>query len=372
MTDAAKTIRMRMVIVVIGALALLASELAPAAAAGPPAAVACGTTITRSTVLHDDIGPCPGDGIIVGADHITLNLNGHRIMGSEGPVDGAGVYVLGRSGVTVTNGTVSDFEMGVAIEGGENNTVVRITARDNYGQSGTSRGGDGIAILSSSRNRILGNQAINNGPFSGIGIYSRVDNDHPRETSGPSTDNLIANNEVLDNTRSRSGVPEHTDNDGIRLENGGERNRILDNVVRGNGLDGIAVFADNFDHIIRGNTVSDNGFFRQSARRGSGIIVFNRSQRITVENNTVTGNADNGISIRGPLPFGNGIPGATHNVIRNNTAVGNVVLPTIEHPVFGPAFDLHDGNPDCDANEWFGNTYGTASQDCVTAGGRQA
>ncbi|MFP5376753.1 MAG: right-handed parallel beta-helix repeat-containing protein, partial [Acidimicrobiia bacterium] len=122
----------------------------------------------------------------------------------------------------------------------------------------------------------------------------------------------------------------------------------------------------------RGNTVSGNGFFREAARRGSGIIVFNRSQRITVVGNTVTGNADNGISVRGPHPTIATIPGATNNVVRDNTAVGNVVLPTIVHPVFGPAFDLHDGNPGCDANAWFGNTYGTASQECVTTGGRQA
>jgi len=155
------------------------------------------------------------------------------------------------------------------------------------------------------------------------------------------------------------------------MENGGERNQILRNVVRDNGLDGIAVFADNFDHVIQGNTISGNGFFRVTARRGSGIIVFNRSKRITVEDNTVTGNADNGISIRGPLPFGGGIPGALDNVIRGNTATGNAALPTLPSPVFGPAFDLHDGNPDCDNNDWFANTYGTASQECVTAGGNQ-
>lgn len=352
------------------AVAALGGGLAPAGAQPPE--VACGTTIIRSTVLKADVGPCPGHGIVVAADNVTLNLNGHRIFGSDGPVDGIGVYVLRRSNVTVTNGSVTDFEIGVGIEGGGDNKVVNVTARENYGQSGTSRGGDGIAILSSSRNRIVNSRAIDNGPFSGIGIYSRVDRDHPRETSGPSTDNFVVNNEVLDNVRSRSGVPAHTDNDGIRMENDGERNTILNNVVRNNGLDGIAVFADNFDHVIRGNTVSGNGFFRQTARRGSGIIVFNRSKRITVVGNTVTGNADNGITVRGPLTIAGGVPGATDNVIRGNTAVGNVVLPTIPHRIFGPAFDLHDGNPDCDANEWFGNTYGTANQECVTAGGRQA
>jgi hypothetical protein len=47
------------------------------------------------------------------------------------------------------------------------------------------------------------------------------------------------------------------------------------------------------------------------------------------------------------------------------------VLPTIPHPIFGSAFGLHDGNPDCDANEWFGNTYGTASQQRVAVGAKQ-
>jgi hypothetical protein len=369
MTPSTDGLAKRAVVAVVSALLVVTAGATPAFAR--PATVSCGDTITATTVLHQDVGPCPGNGVIVGADRVVLNLNGFRIFGSEGPVDGIGVYVLGRSGVKVLNGTVSDFEIGVAIEGGDGNTVQRIVAENNYGQSGTSRGGDGIAILSSSGNRINRNVARDNGPFSGIGIYSRVDGDHSRATSGPSTDNVVERNEVVGNVRSRSGVPEKTDNDGIRMENDGERNQILRNVVRDNGLDGIAVFADNFDHVIQGNTVSGNGFFRETARRGSGIIVFNRSKRITVEDNTVTGNADNGISIRGPLPFGGGIPGALDNVIRGNTATGNAALPTLPSRVFGPAFDLHDGNPDCDNNEWFANTYGTASQECVTAGGNQ-
>lgn len=347
-------------------LIVLASGVAaPTASASH---VGCGDTITQSTTLHEDIGPCPSHGIIIGAHGITLDLNGHTIFGLEGPLDGIGVYILDRMGATVKNGTVKLFDIGVAIEGGAGNTVQGIVARENFGQSGVSRGGDGIAILSSSRNRIIGNEVIDNGPFSGIGIYSRVDGDHNRATSGPSTDNVIAGNQVLDNTRPRTPPASNTDNDGIRMENDGRRNQILDNVVTGNGLDGIAVFADNFDHVIRGNTVSDNGFFRVSARRGSGIIVFNRSQRITIDGNTVTNNADNGIALRPPLSFA---PGATDNVVRGNHAVGNVALPTIPHPIFGPAFDLDDRNPDCDDNTWLANTYGTASQECVTTGGTQ-
>lgn len=357
----------RRVVAVAGMLATVAAVTVATEASA--AHIACGTTITQDTVLHSDIGPCAGGGIVIGADNITLDLGGHRVFGTPDTFDGIGVWVFRHTGVTVTNGTVSGFDIGVAIEGGGRNTVSRVVAEDNYGLSGRSRGGDGIAILSSSNNRVLESRAIDNGPFSGIGIYSRIDNDHPRSTTGISSGNLIAFNEVLDNARSRSGVPSATDNDGIRMENDGRNNRIIGNVIRGSGLDGIAVFADNFGHEIRGNVVSGSGFFRTTARRGSGIIVFNRSQRIVIDGNTVTGNADNGIVIRGPI--GANVPGATRNTVRGNTATGNSALPAIPSPVFGPTFDLTDGNPACDANKWLGNTYGTASQACVTVGGNQ-
>src|SRR5918997_1337040 len=124
------------------------------------AVLSCGQTITQSTTLENDLGPCPGHGVVIGADNITFDLNGHTIRGSVGR-DGAGVFVLNRTGVTVENGTVTAFDIGVAIDGGSANTVRGMTARDNIGALG-SIGGDGIAILSSRGNQILGNATINN------------------------------------------------------------------------------------------------------------------------------------------------------------------------------------------------------------------
>jgi hypothetical protein len=67
----------------------------------------CGDTIMQTTVLTSDIGPCPGVGLVIGADDLTLDLNGHSIKGSGG---GVGVSVGGdltaRKGVTVRNGAV--------------------------------------------------------------------------------------------------------------------------------------------------------------------------------------------------------------------------------------------------------------------------
>jgi hypothetical protein len=38
-------------------------------------------TITRDTTLDSDLLDCRGDGTVIGADNITLDLNGHAIAG---------------------------------------------------------------------------------------------------------------------------------------------------------------------------------------------------------------------------------------------------------------------------------------------------
>lgn len=378
-------IRLRKLTTLLAAAAALTlPTIGGAAAQTTP--LACGQTITQNTTLTADVGPCANNGLIIGADNITLNLNGRRIFGTPNPYDGAGVLIGQRTGVTVQNGTVEQFDGGVVILGGGNNTVTGITARRNIGfqssVTGNTRYGDGFAILSSSDNSILNSQAVDNGPFSGIGVYSLVDSDHSREIAGPSQRNLISGNQVNDNVVGRDGFTGFTDNDGIRIEptftcpqtdpecsGPVAGNIITNNQVSRSGLDGISIFGRSPGNVITNNQVSRNGFFRSVARRGDGIIVFNRSNGTVIENNFVTGNADNGIRIRGPL-FAN--PGALNNVIRNNTSVGNAVLPTINSPAFGSAaFDLNDQNPDCDNNLWRGNRYRTANPPCTTIGGQQ-
>lgn len=351
-----------------------------AGGAGADVNPVCGQTITSDTTLTSDLGPCPNYGLIIGASGITLDLGGHRIFGTPNPFDNAGVYMQGRTGVTVRNGSITDFDAGVVIEGGSANTVTGIKAERNIGRqtaNQSSRFGDGIAIESSSDNRIIGNLARDNGPLSGIGVYSLVDSDHPRSTSGPSLRNLIQGNEVVGNVVGRDGFTGNTDNDGIRIENTfaasgpavDANNQILDNEVSGNGLDGIAIFARSPANVIRNNRSTRNGLFRSTARRGDGIIVFNFSDRQVIENNFTSGNGDNGIRIRGPLGAN---PGSLNNRIVGNTSVGNAVLPTIASAAFGTqAFDLNDQNPNCDNNFWFANRYRTANPPCTTNGGQQ-
>jgi parallel beta-helix repeat protein len=353
---------------------------APPRSAGTPAnaaaTVSCGQTITKNTTLTADVGPCAGDGIIIGADNITLNLNGRRVFGnSDQGASGefAAIRLAGRTGVTVTGrpgksgktATLTGFEAGVVIDGGSANTVQNLTVRDNIGRDDPFNAelGDGIAIFDSPSNRILSNVVAHNGIFDGIGVL------------GSTSDNTtIQGNTVEDSVGPR---PEPGSNVGgtvggpagqgviVNGSDGATRGaitgtKIEGNTIRRNGSAGIA----NINHVdasIVRNTIEGNGFTNRSGN-GIGIqaglgfrIAF--ATRILVQGNEVHGNGENGILIR---------QGASENrIIDNDAADNNAAFEFLR------SFDLHDENEGCDSNVWSGNIWGAGLFDpaCVTAGG---
>jgi hypothetical protein len=115
----------------------------------PATQVGCGTTITTSTTLEADLIDCPADGLVVGADNITIDLKGHTIDGPgtddfrwDGVDNGAG-----HDGVVVKNGTIRDFGGdGVYIDnGGIANSLGGLVLTDN---------GIGAEVIASQDNSI--------------------------------------------------------------------------------------------------------------------------------------------------------------------------------------------------------------------------
>ena len=340
----------------LGAATVLALVMSLTTLVGPVSAshVSCGDVITQDTTLDSDVGPCAGDGLIIGADRVILDLGGHRLFGTAGESgEGLGIVVQGREQVWVTNGVVQHFDTGVAVIGGGNNHVTDIRAIDNVGSLAAGYG-DGILLESSNRNVVAENISRRNGPFGGITLF------------GGSSRNTIDRNLVEDNAILSSPTGPQQD-DGIRLENNALRNTISNNRVYRNGLDGIALFrGSSYNRILR-NDVRENGAHDQVHRQGDGIAVFNQADRNLIQENHVFDNGANGIFLRGPVTFSNGttIPGARSNRVLDNQTGNN-------GPVPGPGgarYDLRDNNPDCDENIWFGNTYLTAFPECTTAGG---
>jgi parallel beta-helix repeat protein len=377
-------------------LLVLSSSLDGAAAAPPPQAaarVACGETITKNTALVADVGPCPGDGIIIGADNITLNLNGHTISGTAGPGDGnaAGVRLANRTGVTLTGlpgqsgkqGTITGFDAGVFINRGSGNTIENLTIVDNVGPANLEALpllGDGVVLFYSANNRIVNNLVARNGHYDGIGIFGEGSND-----------NLIRGNTVEDTVGFFDRFNPSLQGNGIVITHflnandpRGEpifNNDVIDNVVRRNFTAGISTIANHNGRII-GNTIEDNGDLERNQSNGIGVstgdVVFFPSiadTRMLIEDNKVNRNGQVGIFVRRGAS-GNQIlrnefngnkaarvivgPGTPNNVIAENTALGNLFLDLFDFSAFR--------NQDCQGNVWRDNTYGTAAPECAANG----
>jgi parallel beta-helix repeat protein len=331
--------------------AAVAATVPTIGGAGAQVALSCGQTITQSTTLTANLGPCPNNGLIVGADGITLNLGRFTISGTPNTGDGAGVLLQGRQGVIVRNGSVTDFDGGVVILGGTGNTVSTVIARNNLGAAQGQPGattalyGDGILVQGSTRNLIVNNTAENNGPFSGIAVI-RGDSDHPAVAPADAPFNVIRSNSVNGNIACRrSGSTGFCDNDGIRIEPSVTDTQIIGNSVAGNGLDGISLFGATTRNVVSGNTAPGNGF--RGAVAGDGIRVFGFGN--IIDSNSANGNAASGVSVARRAPTAGSFPAGNvngrGNTVHANAAFGNKIN------------DLWDSNrnPDCDANVWSAN-----------------
>ncbi|MEX0988923.1 MAG: right-handed parallel beta-helix repeat-containing protein [Actinomycetota bacterium] len=213
-------------LILLGTTSLVLGDVAPAQAGTP---IGCGTTVVTSIVLDRDLIDCPTDGLIVGADAITIDLNGHTIDGPgtfdfewDGIDNGAG-----HDGVTVVDGTLRDFGgVGVRLVDATGNRLSDLVLTDDR---------RGVEITDSSDTLIQASSIVDN--FSnGIAIQG-------------STGTQIADN-VLSNSRGGSEVLVFTSTgtsiEGNRMSGGfapsvqsvlGSNNDVIGNVITGNVLD---------------------------------------------------------------------------------------------------------------------------------------
>ncbi|MDQ6613176.1 MAG: SBBP repeat-containing protein [Actinomycetota bacterium] len=308
----------------------------------------CGRVITKTTTLTADIGPCLGDGVIVVANNITLDLGGHRIFGF-GTTDGThpGIRMPDRTGVIIQNGEVSNFDAGIFINSGFKNTVTKMNVHDNVGPPDVnSELGDGILVGHSSSNLILNNTITRNGRFDGVGVFGLDSNF-----------NLIQGNSIKNNVGEGIEINAFLEPSDPRRGNSIYANNVIGNTVTGNDAAGISTVS-NLNALIKSNIVYNNGLNTNDFPL-NGIGIQNTAFATPVTNVTVQ---DNKV-------FGNGADGilalnTQQNHILNNKTGGNNAVG------FG-AFDLEDTNANCDSNVWKGNAWGSGgfNQPCVTFGG---
>jgi parallel beta-helix repeat protein len=254
----------------------LAVGAAPALAT-PASTVTCGQTVTHSVKLANDLRDCPGDGLVIGASGITVDLNGHTIDGIATQIQDCDVPPFGPAGIqnsggydglTIRDGTLqqffSGFNAGSDTEAMANSRLVHLVARDNRFAGLTMGSGAGDVT---NDNRIVANTATGNGCRAGIGVNS-------------GHGNVVSGNRATGN---QTGIVICCSHD----------NAVTGNVAARNSDDGIEVCCgpSAYNNLVAGNEVRDNA--------NNGIIVFLGADHATIRGNRVIGNGDNITIIEG-------------------------------------------------------------------------
>jgi large repetitive protein len=313
--------------------------------AGPGAAAVgaqphCGSVLTRSTVLTRDLTGCPSNGLVIGADNVTLDLHGHTV-GGDGSLQEAcpgdqtcdvGLdNSAGHARVTIRGGSVGDFAVGVLVVGAQQNELHRLTVARSFFA--------GIVVVDSSDTRLMSSAAVGNGlttDSAGVVLFTSRDgriqgnrlsgNGDAGLVAAQSDYNTVTDNNIADNT-----------NAGIGLD--GLGNDVSRNNVARNG-DGIIVTGDG--NRVRGNQVqdamgcSDGGCgFGVSLEGGTGNTVSGndvlRAHKVGIRVDAFTGSAT-GTVIRGNLVRDAGVHGiavdfedvgpVTDTLVEANVALG--------------------------------------------------
>jgi large repetitive protein len=258
---------------------LAAAWLAVPAPAAHADAVSCGRVITTSTTVTNNLSNCAGDGLVIGAGGITLDLNGHTI---EGTGLGVGVRNNGHDGVTIRNGTITKFDYGIVLGPGTlGNAVTGILLVETEWSA--------IHLVNADGNQIRHSRAF---AFSDVGVH----------LMNGSSGNTVANNTV------GSGNGES-----IVLEGGSNQNRLQGNVVNASS-----------DTSVRVDASAGNALVANRITGGSDMAIsMTRAPASVVQSNAVTGVGDAAIVLSE----------SARNVVRFNqlgrSADAGIILSTV-------------------------------------------
>ncbi len=272
--------------------------------------VGCDTVLTGDTLLTRDIGPCFGDGLNVAADDVTLDCEGHALIGA-GIAGSVGVRIAGAAGVTVRNCRVGGFDDAFRVESGFGNRLASNEAFDAL---------RGYVVEGSTANTLVGSRAT--GCDVGFALTdatvnqvegNTVDGGRAGFVLGGATDgNTLATNTV-------TGVEEA----GFHVD-GAPGNQFTGNVVTASGY---GFFLDEAtENVLEANVASGN--------RVTGLHLL-QSARNVLRLNDADDNGTHGVCF-----FGFSAP----NLVEENAACGNG---TFDAEQFASDGSVYVGNDFC-------------------------
>jgi parallel beta-helix repeat protein len=254
--------------------------------------VVCGQVITHNTHVKNDLTDCPGDGLVIGASNIKLNLGGHTIDGvNNSAADGIN-NKGGFDNVKIVHGTLQQFGNGVELLGADNNKLSHLKVTQNHDGirlSGSNSNKldhdaafsnfDGIFLVNSDHNRVSHDKAYSNGS-SGIVLqfgndFNKVDHNVAHDntawgiTSDGSTHDVYNHNRVFNNHTAGiepfngsmltiTGNKASRNRIGIELFNS-DNSKLKNNRLKANTLDGIHTFTGSTGNLLLRNLSNKNG-----------------------------------------------------------------------------------------------------------------
>jgi hypothetical protein len=232
-----------MVAAMVALVVVLVVVVAPEASGkGGTPITSCGQVVQTNAFLTQDLHCGGTDGVVVGADGITIDLKGFALIGGNG---GFGVSDDGYDRVTVTNGIVRNFVWGVyAFNQSDKLSLPSLVVSGN-GFDGVNVDGDSTSVASS----IVSGNAIN-----GVVVHGDSAKIQSTMASGNTGGSgfYVHGDSAMVQSSSASG----NDNYGIFLE--GDRQSVKASTVNGNGFGGIRIIGNAAS--VKGNRADANGF----------------------------------------------------------------------------------------------------------------
>ena len=238
----------------------------------------CGDTLLDDRTLTDDpilTAVCPGDGLIIGASGVTLDLKTKILNGSG---NGAGVLVLaGVDDVTITGqahniGRIQGFGTGIRIAAGASHvTVTGVQAYYNTGDGILVEGDHNTIISSPGRHNGNHGHAVINGHHNVIaGANNEYNGDNGFFVRGDF--NELIGNLASENDKIRQGH-------GNGIEVIGHNNIIRLSKLSKLNTNGIVVVGN--DNYLEGNTTNKHKLYGITLKGARAVLINNKATNTT-------------------------------------------------------------------------------------------
>ena len=209
-------------------------------------------TYTLSTHVYETIQ--------IDEDNLTLDGAGYTVTGDG---SSCGIYLSGRTTVTVKKLTIAGFSYGIQLYNSSGNIVTENTTNSNSRY--------GICLNNSNGNTVMGNTASDN--HEGIFLHNSIGNSLTANITSNNYSGIYLYYDCNDNTLTDNTASKNSH--GIYLYNS-SGNTLTDNTTNSNSYYGIYLYDNCSNNILTGNTANWN--------KSHGIYLYNSSSNTLIGN----------------------------------------------------------------------------------------